>query len=152
MPRLLIAISCVVIASCGSTRPAGSGPGPFSDSEAREFYQRYEAALKAHRRDTIAHFYHSEGALIILNGRRNRSSNAGIDSVYRGRWQGPVFFAFDSLRFEPLRSEQILVTGGFRWLSAQSPDTGHYAYLSILERTPLGLKIRVEHETELQRP
>lgn len=146
---ILIAIACSTIVGCGSTPPEDTALKPFSEAEAREFYLRYEAALKAHRRDTIAHFYHSDGALIILNGTRTRLTNAGIDSIYRGRWRGPVFFTFDSLRFEPLRSEQVLVTGGFRWLSAQSPDTGHFAYLSVLDRTPFGLKIRVEHETRL---
>jgi hypothetical protein len=146
---LLIALGCIALAACSSAQRADDTPRSFSEADAREFYQRYQSALQLHRRDTIAQFYHSDGALIIFNGVRERRSNAALDSRYRGRWRGPVFFTFDSLRFEPLRNEQVLVTGGFRWLSAESPDTGHFAYLSILDRTPAGLKIVVEHETPL---
>jgi hypothetical protein len=146
---LLIAIFCSTLVGCSSTSQDDAALRPFSETAAREFYQRYEASLKAHRGDTIAAFYHSDGALIILNGVRAHRTNAGLDSIYRLQWRGPVFFAFDSLRFEPLGTQRVLVTGGFRWLRSQSPDTGRFAYLSVLERTASGLRIRVEHETRL---
>ena len=145
----LIASFCFIVIGCSSTSQDDVELRPFSESAAREFYQRYEASLKAHRGDTIAQFYHSDGALIILNGVREHQTNAGLDSIYRLQWRGPVFFAFDSLRFEPLGAERVLVTGGFRWLRSQAQDTGRFAYLSVLERTQSGLKIRVEHETRL---
>ena len=144
--------ACTIGLGCGAASPPYPAPASFSDSDASAFYRDYESALKAHRRDTIAHFYHADGALFVLNGERIRNSRVAIDSMYRTQWQGPVFFSFDSLQFESLNPDQILVTGRFRWLSAQSPDTGRYAYLSILDRTPKGLKIRLEHETQLPAP
>jgi hypothetical protein len=73
-------------------------------------------------------------------------THAGLDSLYRGSWEGPRFFAFDSLRTQPIGTSHLLVTGGFRWLDA-APDTARVIYLSVLERTPAGLRILVEHET-----
>jgi hypothetical protein len=144
--RVVITASVLLI-SCASTPPQESSTD-FSESAARSFYDVYESALKAHRRDTLAQFYHPDGAIVVLNGSRMHATHAGIDSVYRGGWQGPRFFAFDSLRFQPLGAQHVLVTGGFRWLASQSSDTSHYIYLSILERSPNGLRIRVEHETK----
>ena len=144
--------ACFIALACGAASPPRPASTQFPDADARTFYRHYESALKGHRRDTLAHFYHPYGALFILNGERIRDTRVAIDSMYRTQWQGPVFFSFDSLQFEPLNPAQILVTGRFRWLRAQSPDTGRYVYLSILDRTPSGLKIRVEHETELPAP
>jgi hypothetical protein len=140
-------------AACAST-PVPSAAAIRSDApaDARAFYERYAAALKAHRRETLASFYSPHGALIVINGARYRLTNRGIDSVYRGAgWQGPLFFAWDSLAFEVLSQRQVLVTGGFGWLRAGSADTSRYIYLSILDATPSGLKIRVEHETDRPR-
>ncbi len=145
---LILLFACSISVGC-SFAPIPQTTTRFSDADARAFYRQYEHALKAHRGDTLAQFYHPDGALLVLNGTRIRQTHAGIDSVYRSSWRGPVFFAFDSLHFEPLNSAQVLVTGRFRWLNAQSPDTGNYAYLSILDRTAAGLRIRVEHETQL---
>jgi hypothetical protein len=138
-----VALGCVSTASGQESRnPQALG--------VREFFAAYESALKAHRRDTLAHFYHPSGALVVVNGTRMTLTLAGIDSLYRGPgWQGPVFFSFDSLRFEAIAPTQVVVTGGFRWLPAQSTDTGRYVYLAIVDRTTRGLKIRVEHETAL---
>jgi hypothetical protein len=144
-------VICAAVIGCSSA-PRTNGETTVPESEARAFYQQYESALKLHRRDTLAHFYHPAGALIVFNGTRSQVTNAGLDSRYRGQWTGPVFFAFDSLQFLPLRAQQVLVTGRFRWLGQQSPDTGHFAYLSILDRTSAGLKISVEHETQLSIP
>ncbi len=137
-----VALSCVSAASGQETRNLQ----PLAD--VRDFFGAYESALKSHRRDTLAHFYHPGGALIVFDGARMTLTFPRIDSLYRGPgWQGPAFFSFDSLRFEAIAPAQIVVTGGFRWLDARSSDTGRYVYLAIVERTTTGLKIRVEHET-----
>jgi hypothetical protein len=145
-----IALLCgaAVILSCSSPPGNGRADTQTTNVEARAFYQAYEGALKAHRRDTLAAFYRPEGAVIVLNGATMTLTNAGIDSIYRGGWQGPRFFAFDSLRFESINANQVLVTGGFRWLPAESADTAQFVYLSILEQTPVGPRIRLEHETQ----
>jgi hypothetical protein len=74
-------------------------------------------------------------------------THAGVDSLYKGPWEGPLFFAFDSLHWQPIEPSHVLVTGVFEWLPPESPDTGKYIYLSVLERTATGLRILVEHET-----
>jgi hypothetical protein len=131
-----------------SSMSAQDRQGAQATPDLREFYAAYEAALKAHRRDTIAQFYHAGGALIVVNGIRMALNSAQIDSTYRGPWEGPAFFAFDNLQFHTISPAQVVVTGGFRWLSAQSADTTRYVYLAIIDRTPTGPRIRVEHETE----
>ena len=141
-----VAVAAFLI-GCGSKSMERNAPPVNTSSEVGEFFSRYEAAIKAHRREQLAGFYRPDRATVIINGARMSMTNAGIDSFYRGQWQGPVFFAFDSLRFEPLNATQWLATGGFRWLPPESGDTGHYIYLSILDRTSSGLKIRTEHET-----
>jgi hypothetical protein len=153
MRNLLIPITvCSITMGCGDAPRTSTTSTASSETDAQVFYREYEVALKGHRRDALADFYHPNGTLLVINGTRMRNTRAGIDSTYRGQWQGPAFFAFDSLHFEALDAERVLVTGRFRWLSTQSPDTGYYAYLSILDRTPAGLKISVEHETQLPGP
>ena len=115
------------------------------------FYESYGAALKAHRRDTIVEYYSPQGALIVFNGARRRLSRNGIDSVYRGPWQGPVFFSWDSMAYDVIRPQQVLVTGQFRWQPRGSADTARYIYLSILEVSDSRMAIRVEHETLMPR-
>jgi hypothetical protein len=150
---LSLAAVGVAVTSCSSplrtANDVTSDAAVFSDSAARVLYEAYGAALRSHRRDELARFYHPEGATIVFDGVRRVSSLAEIDRRYRERWQGPVFFAFDSLRFEPLGPAHVTVTGGFRWVSQQSADTAKFIYLSILEKTSAGLRIRVEHETRL---
>lgn len=149
MTLRLAGLVCLAF-SCVSTASGQEIRNPQALAGAREFFAAYESALKAHRRDTLANFYHPGGALLVVNGARLSLTLAAIDSLYRGPgWQGPVFFSFDSLRFEAIAPTQVVVTGGFRWLPAQSADTARYVYLAILDRTTSGLKIRVEHETNV---
>lgn len=143
-------VTAAFVVGCATTPDSSFSDG--SVSEAREFYAAYTTALRTHQRDALARFYRSDQALVIFNGARRVLTNSALDSIYRGPWNGPAFFAFDSLRFETISRSQVLVTGGFRWLPRESADTGRFVYLSILDRTAAGLKIRVEHETRLQPP
>lgn len=144
----LVFMAATLTVGCAATPNGATTVTPADYSDAKTFYDAYATALRAHRRDTLARFYHPAGALIVLDGMRLSLTNAGIDSLYRGpNWEGPAFFAFDSLRFDAQGADRLLVTGGFRWREAMSSDTVRYIYLSLLERTPGGLKIRVEHET-----
>jgi ketosteroid isomerase-like protein len=146
------AILCVVTAAlaCSTAADPAAEGSELSPEAARELYEAYEAALRARRADTLAAFYHPEGASIIVNGNRMDLSNAGIDSVYRGNWQGPTYFAFEDLDFDQLNRTQVLVTGHFRWLVPEAVDTGRVIYLAVVEQTDVGPRIRVEHETPRQ--
>jgi hypothetical protein len=142
----------LAVSAC--TAPAdGSGElNEFSAADVRAFYDGYETALQAHRRDTLAHFYHPEGATIVFNGERMDLTHAGVNSLYTGAWEGPLFQSFDGLHAQPISPAHLIVTGGFRWLAPESPGTVRYVYLSVLERTAAGLRILVEHETALPPP
>jgi hypothetical protein len=143
-------IMCALAVSACTVPVDESGePNEFSAVDVRAFYDVYETALMAHRRDTLAHFYYPQGATIVFNGERMQFTHAGVDSLYRGEWEGPLFLAFDSLHWQPISPSHGIVTGGFRWLAPEAPDTVEYVYLSVVERTATGPRIRVEHETAL---
>lgn len=150
--RCVIVVVAAIAIGCASTQADTDTRNAAGTQDVVAFYDVYTAALRAQRRDTLARFYHPNGALVVFNGQPMQLTNASIDSFYRGPWQGPQFFSFDSLRFQPLNSSQVLVTGGFRWQWQNSADTTRYVYLSILERTRSGLRIRLEHETEWPKP
>lgn len=120
-------------------------------AEARTLFYHYETALRAGQRDRLASFYAPSGAVRIINGRRRFETRAQLDSTYRGSWQPPVFFAFDSLAYDALSGDDVLVTGRFRWVTAQRPDTLRVLYLAVLQQTSEGPRIRVEHETVVPR-
>ena len=90
-------------------------------------------------------------AVIVINGQRRLEAPAQIDSTYRHAWQPPVFFAFDSLAYDALSGGDVLVTGRFRWVTAQRPDTLRVVYLAVLQQTQAGPRIRVEHEPVVSR-
>lgn len=152
MIRRVSSIVSALALSCASLGYAQQADPPRAIAGLREFYAAYESALKAHRRDTLARFYHPSGALIVVDGSRMSPTHAGIDSIYRGSWQGPAFFAFDSLHFDAVGPAMVAVTGGFRWLPPQSADTARFIYFALLDRTAGGLRIRVEHETQRPKP
>jgi mannose-6-phosphate isomerase-like protein (cupin superfamily) len=146
--RLLVLVGAsLAVAACSPPVREVNDPTPLSLSATRALYESYATALRSHRREELADFYHPLGATIVFDGVRRASTHAAIASRYREGWQGPAFFTFDSLHFGPLGVSHVLVTGGFRWLSAQSTDTTPYIYLAVLENTAAGPRIRVEHET-----
>jgi hypothetical protein len=142
-----LAMCALVVTACEAPADGSDEPNGFAAADVRAFYEEYEADLGAHRRDTLAHFYHPEGATIVFDGERMQFTHAGLDSLYKGDWEGPLFLAFDSLHWQPISPSHGIVTGGFRWLPPGSADTVQYIYLSVLERTAAGLRILVEHET-----
>ena len=147
----IVGLGTVVIACASNQTRSTETPSHDLSADARAFYEAYGAALKAHRRDTLVQFYSPQGAVIVFNGARMQLTPSGIDSIYRGRWQGPAFFSWDSLAYEVIRPQQVLVTGQFRWQPPGSADTARYIYLSILEVTDSRMAIRVEHETLMPR-
>ena len=147
--RLLLAILTLSALACFRGRGA---PAADPMAEARAFFDSYVAALRAGQRDRIATFYSASGAYLANNGPAVLMSRAAIDNIYRGTgWQPPVHFAFDTLTFDRLDDDEVLVSGRFRWVTSR-PDTMRVVYLAVLERAPSGYGIKVESETVLPRP
>ena len=78
--------------------PALDGPPADITASAAALFEQYGQAISASRRETIAGFYHSEGAIRVIDGRRTELSRAQLDSVYRYRWTPPAHFAWEGLR------------------------------------------------------
>ena len=134
--------------ACAPTQSAGTdGPPVDLRASAARFYVAYGDAVRAGRGDALAQFYAPTGALRVIDGQARHATRAGLDSVYRGGWQGPAFFAWDSLAFDSVDTEHVLVTGFFRWQTRSAPDTGRYIYAALLQAVDSGLAIRFEHET-----
>ena len=142
-----------LIGACAAPAPARQADGQVGDLNARAatLFQAYARAITTPHRDSIAGFYHPEGALRVINGLPRRLSRAALDSSYRGPWSPPAFFAFDSLAFDSIAPGQVIVTGEFRWQSAGQPDTARYLYAALLQTVGSELFIRFEHETESRR-
>jgi ketosteroid isomerase-like protein len=151
------AVILMMLVACARSRPPAGPPTPpvlsaERAAEARTLFYDYETALRAGQRNRLVSFYAPSGAVIVFNGQRSFRTPAQIDSLYRGSaWQPPVFFAFDNLAYDALSGGDVLVTGRFRWLRAQSADTLRLTYLAVLRQTPAGLRISVEHETQVAR-
>lgn len=114
---------------------------------AATLYQAYGTALSQGQRAIIASFYDPQGVVIIFNGNPSEVSHAAIDARYRGPWQPPAYFRWDSLAFRPIGSAHVLVTGGFRWQSAGQADTSHFQYTAVLTAVDSTLAITFEQET-----
>src|SRR6266849_10564540 len=144
----IVAGFLAVVAAC-NRQPPRSTDRPSEDllRSAVQFYDAYSQDARAHRREKLAQYYAPSGALIVLAGQRRFYSRAAIDSFYRGTWQGPAYFAWDTLAFDTLSSNLVLVTGRFRWLARGTTDTTRYIYASILQMVDSDLAIRVEQET-----
>ena len=154
--RCGLVLTMLAGAACGrNPRPAGPPSPPMLSAErlaeARTLFYNYETALRAGQRDRLASFYTPSGAVVVINGARRYQTRAQIDSTYRGPWRPPVFFSFDSLAYDALSGGDVLVTGRFRWVRAQQPDTLRVVYLAVLEQTSEGPRIRAEHETVVPR-
>ena len=139
---------------CKPQLPPPHTDGPPQDllASAARFYDAYARDLRAGYGAALAQYYAPEGALMAFAGHRRRLSRSSIDSIYRTTWQGPSYFAWDSLTFDSLSPSLVLVTGGFRWQAAGSRDTTPFIYVSLLEAVDSGLALRFEHETPNPRP
>ena len=140
-----LALGACTSESSGKRPP--EGPRIALTASAAELYEAYGKAVNTPERGAIASFYASDGVVRVLNGTTVRTSRIALDSMYRGRWSPPAHFRWDSLAFDSLSPTQVLVTGGFRWQAAGSPDTTRWLYAGLLEAADSGLVIRFEHET-----
>ncbi|SRR5713101_1311495 len=144
----IVAGFLTVLVACDGQHPR-STDRPSEDllRSAAQFYEAYSQDARTHKREKLAQYYAPSGAVIVLAGQRRFYSRAAIDSFYRGPWQGPAYFAWDTLAFDLLSPDLVLVTGRFRWLATGATDTTQYIYAAILQTVDSGLAIRVEHET-----
>ncbi|HUQ83909.1 MAG TPA: hypothetical protein VM076_22355 [Gemmatimonadaceae bacterium] len=150
------ALSCLSLATCltmACSQPPRATPadGPPANlvASATRFFDAYGKAVREGRADAVAGFYASTGAIRVLNGQRQRLTRAALDSSYRGGWQGPAYFAWESLEFDSLDAERVVVTGYFRWQARGAADTSRFTYAALLQAADSGLAIRFEHETAI---
>ena len=149
-PRLLF-LAAMVACRPHAAPPADQRSGPLVRS-AEQLYDAYVRDIRAERRGSIAQYYDPRGALIVIGGDRRYYSRAAIDSFYRGPWQGPAFFAWDTVAFDSLAPDLVVVTGRFRWLRRGASDTARFIYAALVQPTDSGLAIRMEHETPAPPP
>ncbi|MGE0439656.1 MAG: hypothetical protein AB7L66_07260 [Gemmatimonadales bacterium] len=145
---------CLALAAggLGCAAPAAETPGREADAAAlrpaaEALYRAYGQAVATGPGEAVAAFYHPGGAVRVLNGTAQRLSRAALDSSYRSGWSAPGYFSWTDLTFDPFGPDQVLVSGGFRWLPVGGRDTTAWIYAALLERTDSGLAIRFEHET-----
>lgn len=110
-------------------------------------YEGYGQALATGQRSAIPGFYHPDGALIVFNGEPQRVSQAELRERYEVAWIPPAWFAWEDLRFVSLGADKLIVTGGFRWLTAGKADTARFIYAAVLVASDTGMTIIFEHET-----
>ena len=140
----------LLLAACA---PAAS-PSRASDehrgdlrASAAELYRQYGMAISAPRREALAGFYSPVGAIRVINGTRRELTRGQLDSVYRGPWNPPEYFAWEELTYDSIGVGRVVVTGGFRWKARGDPDTTRFLYAALLEAADSGMTIRVEVET-----
>jgi hypothetical protein len=145
-------IAICVVTACASPRPETTD-GPPADlvASAGRFFDAYGEAVREGRTEALANFYAPSGAVRVLDGQRKRLTRSALDSMYRSGWQAPAFFAWENLEYDSLDTEQVLVTGFFRWQARGAPDTSRYTYAALLQAVDSGLVIRFEHETAIGR-
>ena len=149
LSAISLAISMTI--ACSPPAPATPTDGPPGDlvASATRFFDAYGNAVREGRSDALAGFYVPSGAVRVLNGQRQRLTRSALDSMYRGGWQAPGYFAWENLEFDSLDAERVIVTGFFRWQTRGSADTSRYTYAALLQTADSGLAIRFEHETAI---
>lgn len=139
------AMSIVTLAAaCGGLRQAEP---PVTEHEVAAFMRDYETDLKSGNREAVIARYDSAGVHVLGDGGKVFLPLDSLAAVYRGGWQGPAFFEFLNLSYEPAGEDAMLVLGQFRWADAGATDTAMYSYTGLIRRTPAGLRIRVENES-----
>lgn len=137
-PGMLLALA---VGGCAGGEPA------LSQAEVEVFMHDYEADLRARDREGIIARYDPSGAYLLGNGRKAFVPFDSLAASYRSGWAGPDHVAFQNLSYLPAGHSAMLVAGQFRWFQVGMPDTLLFSYLSLVHRTPSGLRIRLEDES-----
>lgn len=140
----------LLLAACASPQATPlmlDGPPADLKASSAELFQQYGAAISLPRREALAGFYHYAGALRVFNGERRALTRAELDSIYRGPWEPPEYFAWEQLTYDSIAPGFVIVTGAFRWKARGVPDTVRFLYTALLEAVDSGMTIRFEEET-----
>jgi hypothetical protein len=127
--HLTLALTLTVFA--GGCAPEKPEPA-LSQREVESFMQSYEADLRNRNREGVIARYDSAGVVLLGNGSK----------TFR-----PDFFTFDNLTYLPAGDSAMVVAGQFRWHDRSSADTMQFSYVSLVRRTPSGLRISLEDES-----
>lgn len=142
--HLTLALSLTVCAGgCAPERPEPA----LSPREVEAFMQGYEADLRNRNREGVIARYDAAGVVLLGNGAKTFMPFDSIAATYRASWTGPDFFAFDNLTYLPAGDSAMVVAGQFRWHDRSSADTMQFSYVSLVRRTPIGLRISLEDES-----
>ncbi len=142
--HLTLALTLTVFA--GGCAPEAPEPA-LSQREVEAFMQSYEADLRNRNREGVIARYDSAGVVILGNGFKTFMPFDSIAASYRASWTGPEFFTFDNLTYLPAGDSAMVVAGQFRWHERGSADTMQFSYVSLVRRTPGGLRISLEDES-----
>lgn len=147
--RTACVLAAFALAACAPGAPPAAAP--LTQAEVEGFMRAYEAELRARDREAVIARYDSAGAYVLGDGGKAFLSFDSIAGRYRAGWQGPAFFEFRDLSYEPAGTDAMVVAGRFRWLQPGTTDTLLFSYTSLVRRTPAGLRIRLENESTGQR-
>ena len=152
MPRSILrsALLILLVGACArDTDVPAPATEPLIDLQAAAaaHYEDYGQALATGQRSVIPGFYHPDGALIVFNGDPRSATQSELRERYEGAWVPPAWFAWEDLRFVSLGADKLIVTGGFRLLTAGEADTTRFIYAAVLVASDSGMGIIFEHET-----
>lgn len=142
--HLTFALLVSVVA--GACAPDAAEPA-LSQREVEAFMQSYEADLRNRNREGVIARYDPAGVVILGNGSKTFMPFDSIAALYRATWSGPDFFTFYNLTYLPAGDSAMVVAGQFRWHERSSADTMQFSYVSLVRRTPGGLRISLEDES-----
>lgn len=118
-----------------------------SQSDVEAFMQEYESDLRNRNREGVIARYDPAGVVVLGNGFKTFMPFDSIAANYRAGWTGPDFFTFFNLSYLPAGDSAMVVAGQFRWYERSNPDTMQFSYVSLVRRTPAGLRIALEDES-----
>ena len=147
----------LLLALALAAAPAAAQPSPPATAaaeapivaEARAFMEAYAEDLRRGERGAIAERYDRSGAWRVGPRRTRFETWDQINASYRGRWEAPASFEWQTLAYEPAGPDAVVVVGRFFWwpqkARALEPPLD-YSYTALLVRRDGKLRIRVEDE------
>ena len=121
-------------------------------ARAQGFMQAYARDLAAGDRQAVARRYARRGAIFMSGGRKEELSFAQLAQDYASRWTPPASFQWQSLAYELVGEQSVLVTGGFSWATRAGAEPVAYGYAALLVVEDGELRIRLEDETPQSPP
>jgi Domain of unknown function (DUF4440) len=141
-----LSFALILSVFAGGCAPEPAEPA-LSQREVEAFMQGYETDLRNRHSEGVIARYDSAGVVIVGNGYKTFMPFDSIAASYRATWTGPDFFTFYNLTYLPAGDSAMVVAGQFRWHERTNPDTMQFSYVSLVRRTPGGLRIILEDES-----